>query len=112
MAEQRPYRSPGAVPLRLRQVKALTAVCLMTSFIAINWVTTQHTARAMGYSPRLGYPLLHLPWVGPLYCPWDWMVWAWHWKWVERMRPLWLLSMREVLYPTGIITAAAVGAIA
>ena len=54
MAEQRPYRAPGAAAARLQQVKKYAAVVLGLSFLIVNWMTTQHAAWLMGDSPRLG----------------------------------------------------------
>ena len=112
MAEQRPYRAPGAAAARLQQVKKYAAVVLGLSFLIVNWMTTQHAAWLMGDSPRLGRALFTLPWVGPIYAPWKWMVWAWNWHAIERMRPLWIISIHEVLYPMAPLAALAVGAIA
>ncbi len=98
MAEQRPYRSRGAA-LGLQRVKKFAAAVLGASFLTVNWMTTQHAAWLIGDSPRLGPALFALPWTGPIYAPWKWMVWAWHWRAIERMKPLWVLSIREVLYP-------------
>ncbi|HUN58894.1 MAG TPA: type IV secretory system conjugative DNA transfer family protein, partial [Candidatus Binataceae bacterium] len=75
-------------------------------------MTTQHTAWLMGDSPRLGPALFALPWTGPIYAPWKWMVWAWHWRGIERMQPLFVLSMREVLYPMVPLTLFAIVALA
>ena len=47
MAEQRPYRVPGfSANRRLLQAKLLVLLALAAAFVAINWVTTQHAARA------------------------------------------------------------------
>jgi len=86
MAEQRPYRSRGAV-LGLQRVKKFAAAVLGGSFLTVNWMTTQHAAWLIGDSPRLGPALFALPWTGPIYAPWKWMVWAWHWRGIERMKP-------------------------
>ena len=48
MAEQRPYRAPGAAAARLRQVKKYAAATLGLSFLVVNWMTTQHAAWLMG----------------------------------------------------------------
>jgi len=85
MAELRPYRAPGAAAARLQQVKKYAAVLLGLSFLIVNWMTTQHAAWLMGDSPRLGRALFTLPWVGPVYAPWKWVVWAWNWHAIERM---------------------------
>jgi hypothetical protein len=100
MAEQRPYRSRGAA-LGLQRVKNFAAAVLGASFVTVNWMATQHAALLIGDSPRLGPPLFVLPWTRPIYAPWKWMVWAWHWRAIERMKPLWVLSIREVLYTDG-----------
>ncbi len=112
MAELRPYRAPGSTALRLRHVRMFAGTALGLSFLILNWMTTQHAAWLMGDSPRLGQALFALPWVGPVYAPWKWMAWAWHWWGSGRMRPLWLLSIREVLYPMAPLAFVAVGAIA
>ncbi len=112
MAEQRPYRVPGAGAARLQQVKKYAAVTLGLAFIIVNWMSTQHAARLMGDSPQLGQGLFSLPWLGLVYAPWKWMGWAWQWRSVERMQPLWMLSIHEVLYPMAPLTAIAVAAIA
>ena len=52
MAEQRPYRSRGAV-LGLQRVKKFAAAVLGASFLTVNWMTTQHAAWLIGDSPRL-----------------------------------------------------------
>ncbi len=101
MAEQRPYRAPGGAASRLLQVKKYAAATVGLSFIIVNWMTTQHAALLMGDSPRLGRALFALPWLGPIYAPWKWMVWAWSWYAIERMQPLWIISSREVLLPDG-----------
>jgi type IV secretion system protein VirD4 len=110
MAELRPYRSRGAT-IELQQVKKVAAAVLGASFLTVNWMATQHAAWLMGNSPRLGQALLSLPWSGPIYAPWNWMMWAWHWRTIERMKPLWLLSIREVLYPMAPLTFLAIVAI-
>ncbi len=107
MAEQRPYRSRGAA-LGLLRVKKFAAAVLGASFLTVNFMTTQHTAWLMGDSPRLGPALFALPWTGPIYAPWKWMVWAWQWRAIERMKPLWVLSIREVLYPMAPLTLLAI----
>ena len=112
MAEQRPYRVPGAGAAKLQQVKKYAAVTLGLSFMIVNWMSTQHAARLMGDSPRLGPGLFSLPWLGLVYAPWKWMEWAWQWRSIERMQPLWILSIHEVLYPLASLTAIAVAAIA
>ena len=76
MAEQRPYRAPGAAAAQLRQVKKYAAATLGLSFLMVNWMTTQHAAWLMGDSPRLGPALCTLPWLGPIYAPWKWAQWA------------------------------------
>ena len=40
------------------------------------------------------------------------MVWAWNWHAIERMQPLWIISIHEVLYPMAALAALAVGAMA
>ena len=112
MAEQRPYRAPGGAASRLLQVKKYAAATLGLSFIIVNWMTTQHAALLMGDSPRLGPGLFSLPWLGGIYAPWKWMEWAWRWRSIDRMQPLWILSVHEVLYPMAPLTAIAVAAIA
>ena len=93
-------------------LKKFAAAVLGASFLTVNWMTTQHAASLIGDSPRLGPPLFVLPWTGPIYAPWKWMVWAWHWRAIERMKPLWVLSFREVLYPMAPLALLAVVGIA
>src|SRR5216683_4645890 len=109
MAELRPYRAPGSTALRLRHVRMFAGTAFGLSFLIVNWMTTQHAAWLMGDSPRLGPALFTLPWLGPVYAPWKWMLWAWNWHAIERMQPLWIISIREVLYPMVPVSALAVG---
>ena len=112
MAEQRPYRVPGsAVDARLGRVKRLTLLSLVSSFIAINWVTTQHAASVLRYAPWLGRPLFHLK-SAVIYAPWSWMVWWSRWYWAPQLKPLWAQSAREALYPMAVVTAVCCAAIA
>ena len=99
MAEQRPYRAPGAAAARLQQVKKYAAVTLGLSFIIVNWMTTQHAAWLMGDSPRLGPGLFALPWLGPVYAPWKWMVMGVEVAGDRADAALWMISIHEVLYP-------------
>src|SRR5260370_13511985 len=111
MAEQRPYRAPGAAAAKLQQVKKYAAVTLGLSFIIVNWMTTQHAAWLMGDSPRLGPGLFSLPWLGLIYAPWKWMEWAWRWRSIGGMQPLWILAIKQVLYPPAPLPAIARAAI-
>lgn len=88
MAELRPYRAPGSTSLRLRHVRMFAGTALRLSFLIVNRMTTQHAAWLMGDSPQLGPALFALPWAGPVYAPWKWMAWVWHWWESGRMRPL------------------------
>src|SRR5260370_38575079 len=101
MAEQRPYRAPGAAAAKLQQVKKYAAVTLGLSFIIVNWMTTQHAAWLMGDSPRLGPGLFSLPWFGLIYAPWKWMEWAWQWRSFEWVESLVRGSKAGGLFPLG-----------
>src|SRR5260370_7075519 len=73
-------------------------------------MTTQHAAWLMGDSPRLGPGLFSLPWFGLIYAPWKWMEWAWQWRSIDPVQPLWMLSIHEVVYPPGPVPPIPVGA--
>ena len=112
MAEQRPYRVPGAAgDARLGRVKRLALLSLASAFIAINWVTTQHAASVLSYASWLGRPLFRLK-GGAIYAPWSWMVWWTRWYWAPQLEPLWRQCAREALYPMAIVTAVCCAAIA
>lgn len=113
MAEQRPYRVRGsaAADARLDRVKRLALLSLAAAFIAINWVTTQHAAKVLGYAPWLGQPLFHLPAIGPLYPPWAWIGWWIRWHSAPALAPLWELCIRETLCPMAVIAVISAGAI-
>src|SRR5260370_21724980 len=99
MGELRPYRAPGSTALRLRYVRIFAGTALGLSFLILNWMTTQHIAWLMGDSPRLGPALFALPWTGPIYAPWKWMVWAWHWRGIQRVKTPGGFCHREGLFP-------------
>ncbi len=106
MAEQRPYRVPRSTgDARLGRVKRIALLSLASSFIAINWVTTQHAASVLRHAPWLGHPLFNLPDIGPLYAPWSWIIWWTRWYWAPQLEQLWRQCAREALYPMAIVTA-------
>src|SRR5713101_3576986 len=112
MAEQRPYRIPGAAgDARLGRVKRLALLSLASAFIAINWVTTRHAASVLSYASWLGRPLFRLK-GGAIYAPWSWMVWWTQWYWAPQLESLWRQCAREALYPMAIVTAVCCAAIA
>ncbi len=113
MAEQRPYRVPGSTTdARLTRVKCVALLSLAGAFVAINSVTTQHAAKVLHDAPWLGRPLFHVPEIGALYAPWAWIAWWIRWHDAPALAPLWVLCLREALYPIAAIGALAVGAIA
>jgi|GEM_PF-5210432 len=76
MAEQRPYRLPGAsADERLTRAKRIALLALGAAFLAINQVTTQHAARVLRYAVRLGSPLIHFNKFS-IYAPWAWIIWG------------------------------------
>jgi type IV secretion system protein VirD4 len=83
----------------LEQTKRLAALLLALSFLIVNWMTTQHAAFLMGYSKQLGPTMFRPPWLGPIYWPWKWIDWAWRFWSLESLRPLWIQSLHEVVYP-------------
>lgn len=112
MAEQRPYRVAGSANEgRFLRVKAGVLLTLVTAFVAINWITTQHAARLFGHSPWLGHPLIHLPSNWAIYPPWDWIVWWWRWHSAAELAPLWAMCTREAVYPIAALTVLAMAVI-
>ena len=113
MAEQRPYRMPGsAAQAQLARVKLLAMVSVTGTLLAVNSVATQHAALVLRNASWLGHPIFHLPRVGSIYAPWDWIVWWARWHAAPELAPLWNTCAREVLYPMAVIAATAAGAIA
>ena len=113
MAEQHPYRFERTTPdMRLIRIKTMVLLSLGAAFVAINWATTQHTARLFGYSPELGQPWWDLPVFGALYRPWDWIIWWWRWHSAPSLVPLWELCTRQAVYPMIGSAVIAMGAIA
>jgi len=113
MAEQRPYRVPGATSdARLGRVKRLALISLAGAFVTINWVTTQHAATVLGHASWLGQPLFHVPKFGVVYAPWAWIVWWSRWYAAPQLTPLWTSCAHEALYPMAVVTGIAAGAIA
>jgi len=109
MAEQRPYRLPGAsVDERLTRAKRIALLALAEGFLATNQVATQHAARVLGYAKWLGRPLLHFSGMA-IYAPWAWIVWWAKWHWAAQLEPLWIACMREALYPMGAIAGIVCG---
>src|SRR5216683_2223602 len=111
MAEQRPYRIAGAGNDRLWRIKAGVMLGLVTGFIVVNWIATQRAARLCGYAAGLGPPMMRLPLFGPLYPPWQWIVWWWRWRNAPELAVLWAVCTRLAVYPMFGITALAVAAV-
>jgi type IV secretion system protein VirD4 len=112
VAEQRPYRVSGiTADVRLRQTKIIVLLALGIAFTAINWITTQHTARLFGFSSALGKPWANAPIFGALYPPWNWMLWWSRWNSEASLAPLWNDCLRWSVYPMLGLTLAAMGAI-
>lgn len=113
MAEQHPYRFERTTPdMRLVWIKTMVLLSLGAAFVAINWTTTQHTARLFGYAPELGQPWWTFPAFGALYRPWDWVIWWWRWHCAPSLVPLWELCTREAVYPMIGSAVIAMGTIA
>jgi type IV secretion system protein VirD4 len=70
-------------------------------------VATEHVAAMLGYAAVLGAPLTTLRPFGPLYAPWDFILWAWKWRDVVAARPVFQSGVRIFEYPTLIIGIAA-----
>jgi len=103
MAEQRPYRIPGAsTDERLTRAKRIALQALAAAFLAINQVTTQHAARVLHYATWLGRPLISFS-GSSIYAPWMWIVWWARWHWAPQLEPLWTACTREALYPMGLV---------
>jgi type IV secretion system protein VirD4 len=113
MAEQRPYRIPGAsADARLGRVKLIAVLSMAAAFVAANQVTTQHAASVLHKAPWLGEPLFQAPIIGAVYAPWEWIAWWARWHDAPALAPLWALCVREALVPMALIAAIACGAIA
>ena len=96
MAEQRPYRIAGAGNDRLWRIKAGVMLGLVAGFIVVNWIATQRVARLCGYAAGLEPPMMRLPLFGPLYPPWQWIVWWWRWRNAPELAVLWAVCTRLV----------------
>jgi hypothetical protein len=111
MAEHRPYRVSGSAAPQLGQVKRLALLSLACTFIAINWITTQHAAEVLHHAVWLGQPF-RVPWIGTVYAPWSWVGWWIQWYDVPALTPLWTSSAHEALVPMAAITGLVTGSIA
>lgn len=62
-------------PRKTAHITAIAVTALVTSIVGMNWWHTASLAKAFGYHPALGKPLMTLPLAGPIYAPWDWVLW-------------------------------------
>jgi type IV secretion system protein VirD4 len=99
---------PYKAPIDARQTEltvAAIAVVGLTGLFSLA-VATEHVAAMLGYSAVLGTPFMTLRPVGPLYAPWDFILWAWKWRDVVAARPVFQSGLRIFEYPTLIIGVA------
>jgi len=100
-----PYKAPttgGSTELAV----AAIAIVSFTGIFSLA-AATEHVAAMLGYSAVLGTPLLTLRPVGPLYAPWDFILWAWKWRDVVAARPVFQSGVEIFEYPTLIVGLAA-----
>jgi type IV secretion system protein VirD4 len=100
-----PYKVPTAGGSTELAVAAIAVVSLTGIFSLA--AATEHVAAMLGYSAVLGAPLMTLRPVGPIYAPWDFILWAWKWRDVVAARPVFQSGVRIFEYPTLIIGVAA-----
>ena len=100
-----PYKAPTAGGSTELAVAAI-AIVFFTGIVSLA-VATEHVAAMLGYSAVLGTPLLTLRPVGPIYAPWDFILWAWKWRDVVAARPVFQSGVRIFEFPTLIVGLAA-----
>jgi type IV secretion system protein VirD4 len=100
-----PYKAPTAGGSTELAVVAIAIVSLTGIFSLA--VATEHVAAMLGYSAVLGAPLMTLRPVGPVYAPWDFILWVWKWRDVVAARPVFQSGVRIFEYPTLIVGLAA-----
>jgi len=100
-----PYKTPPAGGSTQLAVAAI-AIVSFTGIFSLA-AATEHVAAMLGYAAVLGAPLSTLRPFGPLYAPWDFILWAWKWRDVVAARPVFQSGVRIFEYPTLIIGVAA-----
>ena len=100
-----PYKAP-TVGGSTEPAVAAIAIVFFTSIFSLA-MATEHVAAMLGYSPVLGTPFMTLRPVGPVYAPWDFILWAWKWRDVVAARPVFQTGIRIFEYPTLIVGVAA-----
>ena len=100
-----PYRAPTAGGSTELTVAAI-AIVSFTGIFSLA-VATEHVAAMLGYSAVLGTPLMTVRPVGPVYAPWDFILWAWKWRDAVATRPIFESGIRIFEYPTLIVGLAA-----
>ena len=100
-----PYKAPTAGGSTELAVAAIAIVSFTAIFSLA--VATEHVAAMLGYSAVLGTPFMTLRPIGPMYAPWDFILWAWKWRDVVAARPVFQSGIRIFEYPTLIVGLAA-----
>ncbi len=100
---------PYKAPIDARQTElAVAAIAIVgLTVICSLAVATEHVAAMLGYSALLGAPLMRLPSLGPIYAPWDFLLWAWKWRDAVAARPVFQTGVRIFEYPTLVMGVAA-----
>jgi hypothetical protein len=93
-----PYKAPTAGRSAELTVAAI-AIVSFTGIVSLA-VATEHVAAMLGYSAVLGTPLMTLRPVGPVYAPWDFILWAWKWRDVVAAQPVFESGIQIFEYPT------------
>jgi type IV secretion system protein VirD4 len=100
-----PYKAPTAGGSTELAVAAI-AIVSFTGIFSLA-VATEHVAAMLGYAAVLGTPFMTLRPVGPMYAPWDFILWAWKWRDVVAAQPVFQSGIRIFEYPTLIVGLAA-----
>lgn len=100
MIEQAPHRLQRETPQKRFLRIGINA--LVVAMVALNWIATQLIAAALRYPPFLMGRI-----VGPLYQPFAWWIWQYHWPHasvrvghvIMPLAAAWTLCNHIVFYP-------------